>query len=163
MKKLASAFVAAVIVAEVAFLFLWHQRLTSELAEAKKRLAENPDKYVQHVFGETEVGGTGVIPSKLWSCRTCRAKARAPGWMAQSHRRGSRRMEREDRGREMRCQAGRSRRRRDDDAHRRLRHRPERRRWFCQRHRVLLLRLDRGNPDDFKLAGHGRSATPLRP
>ena len=31
------------------------------LAEAHKRIAENPGKYVDHVYGETEVGGTSVI------------------------------------------------------------------------------------------------------
>jgi formate dehydrogenase iron-sulfur subunit len=31
------------------------------LAEAKKRLHENPNNYVNHVFGETEVGGTSVL------------------------------------------------------------------------------------------------------
>jgi formate dehydrogenase iron-sulfur subunit len=31
------------------------------LAEAKKRIHENPANYVNHVFGETEVGGTSVL------------------------------------------------------------------------------------------------------
>ena len=31
------------------------------IAEAKKRIAENPERYVNRVFGETEVGGTSVI------------------------------------------------------------------------------------------------------
>ncbi len=31
------------------------------LAEAKRRIAESPDKYLPQVFGETEVGGTGVL------------------------------------------------------------------------------------------------------
>lgn len=31
------------------------------LAEAKKRIAENPGVYLDHVFGEKEVGGTGVL------------------------------------------------------------------------------------------------------
>ncbi|MCU0727860.1 MAG: 4Fe-4S dicluster domain-containing protein [Planctomycetes bacterium] len=31
------------------------------LAEAKRRLAEEPDKYHQHVYGEREAGGTGVL------------------------------------------------------------------------------------------------------
>jgi formate dehydrogenase iron-sulfur subunit len=31
------------------------------LAEAKKRIHENPTNYVNHVFGETEVGGTSVL------------------------------------------------------------------------------------------------------
>ena len=31
------------------------------LAEAKRRLAEQPDKYIQHVYGEHEVGGTSVL------------------------------------------------------------------------------------------------------
>ena len=31
------------------------------LAEARTRLAENPGKYVQKIFGETEVGGTCVL------------------------------------------------------------------------------------------------------
>jgi len=31
------------------------------LAEAHRRIAENPGQYVDHVFGETEVGGTSVL------------------------------------------------------------------------------------------------------
>ncbi len=31
------------------------------LAEAKKRLAKEPDKYYQHIYGEEEVGGTCVL------------------------------------------------------------------------------------------------------
>ncbi len=31
------------------------------LEEAKKRIRENPGKYVNHIFGETEVGGTSVL------------------------------------------------------------------------------------------------------
>lgn len=31
------------------------------LAEARKRLKKNPQKYVQHIWGETEVGGTLVL------------------------------------------------------------------------------------------------------
>jgi len=31
------------------------------LAEAHKRLKENPDTYVQHIYGEKEIGGTQVI------------------------------------------------------------------------------------------------------
>lgn len=31
------------------------------IAEAKKRIAENPDTYVHHIYGEKEVGGTGVL------------------------------------------------------------------------------------------------------
>ncbi|MEZ5359735.1 MAG: 4Fe-4S dicluster domain-containing protein [Candidatus Zixiibacteriota bacterium] len=31
------------------------------LAEAKRRIAENPGKYIDHVFGEKEVGGTSVL------------------------------------------------------------------------------------------------------
>ncbi len=31
------------------------------LAEAHRRIAEKPGKYVDHVFGETEVGGTSVL------------------------------------------------------------------------------------------------------
>jgi formate dehydrogenase iron-sulfur subunit len=31
------------------------------LAEAKRRLAEEPDKYFQHIYGENEVGGTSVL------------------------------------------------------------------------------------------------------
>jgi formate dehydrogenase iron-sulfur subunit len=31
------------------------------LAEAQKRLRENPGKYVNHIFGVTEVGGTSVL------------------------------------------------------------------------------------------------------
>lgn len=31
------------------------------LAEAHKRIKENPDKYMPHVFGENEVGGTSVL------------------------------------------------------------------------------------------------------
>lgn len=31
------------------------------LAEAHKRIAENPDMYVNHVYGETEAGGTGIL------------------------------------------------------------------------------------------------------
>jgi len=31
------------------------------LAEAKKRIHENPNNYVNHIFGETEVGGTSVF------------------------------------------------------------------------------------------------------
>ena len=31
------------------------------LAEAKRRIKENPDRYIDKVFGETEVGGTSVM------------------------------------------------------------------------------------------------------
>lgn len=31
------------------------------LEEARRRLRENPDQYVQHIYGETEVGGTSVL------------------------------------------------------------------------------------------------------
>jgi len=31
------------------------------LAEAHRRIADNPDTYVNHVYGETEVGGTSVL------------------------------------------------------------------------------------------------------
>jgi formate dehydrogenase iron-sulfur subunit len=31
------------------------------LAEAHRRLAEDPEGYVQHVYGETEAGGTSVL------------------------------------------------------------------------------------------------------
>lgn len=31
------------------------------LEEAKKRIRENPDNYVSHIFGESEVGGTSVL------------------------------------------------------------------------------------------------------
>ena len=31
------------------------------LAEARKRIAENPGKYVNHIYGETEAGGTSVL------------------------------------------------------------------------------------------------------
>ena len=31
------------------------------LAEARKRISENPGNYVPHIFGETEVGGTSVL------------------------------------------------------------------------------------------------------
>ena len=31
------------------------------LKEARKRLQENPDKYLPHIYGETEVGGTSVM------------------------------------------------------------------------------------------------------
>ena len=31
------------------------------LAEAHKRIRENPGKYVDHVYGETEVGGTSIL------------------------------------------------------------------------------------------------------
>ncbi|NJO90332.1 MAG: 4Fe-4S binding protein [Chloroflexia bacterium] len=31
------------------------------LKEARKRIAENPETYVDHIYGETEAGGTGVI------------------------------------------------------------------------------------------------------
>jgi formate dehydrogenase iron-sulfur subunit len=31
------------------------------LAQAKKRIAENPDKYVNHIYGEHEVGGTNHL------------------------------------------------------------------------------------------------------
>ena len=31
------------------------------LKEARKRLQENPDKYLPHIYGETEVGGTSVV------------------------------------------------------------------------------------------------------
>jgi formate dehydrogenase iron-sulfur subunit len=31
------------------------------IAEAQKRLRENPDKYVNHIYGLTEVGGTSVL------------------------------------------------------------------------------------------------------
>ena len=31
------------------------------LAEAKQRIKEKPDQYVQHVYGESEVGGTSVL------------------------------------------------------------------------------------------------------
>jgi len=31
------------------------------LAEAKERIRKNPDKYVNHIYGETEVGGTAVL------------------------------------------------------------------------------------------------------
>jgi formate dehydrogenase iron-sulfur subunit len=31
------------------------------LQEAKKRIRENPSNYVNHVFGETEVGGTSIL------------------------------------------------------------------------------------------------------
>lgn len=31
------------------------------LALAKKRIAKNPDKYVQHIYGEHEAGGTNVL------------------------------------------------------------------------------------------------------
>jgi formate dehydrogenase iron-sulfur subunit len=31
------------------------------LAEARKRIAENPEMYVDHIYGETEAGGTGWL------------------------------------------------------------------------------------------------------
>jgi formate dehydrogenase iron-sulfur subunit len=31
------------------------------LVEARKRIRENPDDYVHHIFGEREVGGTNVL------------------------------------------------------------------------------------------------------
>lgn len=31
------------------------------LKEARQRIQENPDKYVHHIYGETEVGGTSVL------------------------------------------------------------------------------------------------------
>lgn len=31
------------------------------LVEARRRLAENPDAYHQHIYGENEVGGTSVL------------------------------------------------------------------------------------------------------
>ena len=31
------------------------------LAEARKRIRENPDQYVNHIYGEKEVGGTSVL------------------------------------------------------------------------------------------------------
>ena len=31
------------------------------LAEAKRRIADNPGRYLEHVYGETEVGGTGWL------------------------------------------------------------------------------------------------------
>lgn len=31
------------------------------LAEARKRIAESPDQYVHHIYGEKEVGGTGTL------------------------------------------------------------------------------------------------------
>jgi formate dehydrogenase iron-sulfur subunit len=31
------------------------------IEEAKRRLRDNPDKYVQHIYGENEVGGTSVL------------------------------------------------------------------------------------------------------
>jgi len=31
------------------------------LAEARRRLAAEPDKYIQHIWGEHEVGGTNVL------------------------------------------------------------------------------------------------------
>ncbi|PSH03492.1 MAG: 4Fe-4S ferredoxin [Acidobacteria bacterium] len=31
------------------------------LAEAKERIRQNPDKYVNHIYGENEVGGTSVL------------------------------------------------------------------------------------------------------
>ena len=34
---------------------------TSLLEEARKRLADHPDRYVQHIYGETEGGGTQVL------------------------------------------------------------------------------------------------------
>jgi len=49
------------------------------LKEARKRLAAEPDKYVQRIYGEHEAGGTSVLvlssfPSPSLGCRTtCRA------------------------------------------------------------------------------------------
>ncbi len=34
---------------------------TAQIAEAHRRIAENPGTYVNHVYGEKEVGGTGVL------------------------------------------------------------------------------------------------------
>ena len=31
------------------------------MLEARKRIHDNPDKYLHHIFGETEVGGTSVL------------------------------------------------------------------------------------------------------
>ncbi|PSH03493.1 MAG: 4Fe-4S ferredoxin [Acidobacteria bacterium] len=31
------------------------------LAEAKERIRKNPDKYINHIYGETEAGGTSVL------------------------------------------------------------------------------------------------------
>jgi hypothetical protein len=31
------------------------------LAEAHRRIAEDPDTYVHHIYGESEVGGTGFL------------------------------------------------------------------------------------------------------
>lgn len=31
------------------------------LKEARKRIVENPEQYVDHIYGETEAGGTGVL------------------------------------------------------------------------------------------------------
>lgn len=46
------------------------------LAEAKKRIADNPSGYVNHIFGETEVGGTSVL--MLSSIPFVKAGFRAP-------------------------------------------------------------------------------------
>ena len=31
------------------------------IAEARKRIVENPDMYYDHIYGETEAGGTGFL------------------------------------------------------------------------------------------------------
>ena len=31
------------------------------ISEARKRIVENPDKYYDHIYGETEAGGTGFL------------------------------------------------------------------------------------------------------
>ena len=31
------------------------------IKEARKRIVENPDKYVDHIYGENEAGGTGYL------------------------------------------------------------------------------------------------------
>jgi hypothetical protein len=31
------------------------------IAEARKRIAENPDQYYNHIYGESEAGGTGYL------------------------------------------------------------------------------------------------------
>ena len=33
----------------------------ASLAEARRRIAENPDMYSSHIYGETEYGGTGIL------------------------------------------------------------------------------------------------------
>ena len=52
------------------------------LAEARDRIEEDPDEYYDHIYGETEIGGTSVLfltpkpEDAVWATRRSWARSR---------------------------------------------------------------------------------------